>query len=310
MNRLLPIALGVVSAGFILFTGHISIEYVLDRYGGNQIWIVLPVSAIAIEVFGLVAMAELCKRNRFKDALIGIPFLGLAIIATVSFEIGKFTQVSSDSIASRQYEADRFKENREALSILRKKRDAALAKGWKKSATRYQSGINQLQKWAAGTSVSEIDPRATVINRYTGFNSSIINDGMTALIILFLLMGRILTPYWTYRLLPVSVNDPVNRSNGSELSTGIQQRHTDQHNWTAQSAVENFVKQNTQSVKGSRTNTTDLYRSYCIHAALNGLPWLQQRDFGEALGKLGFEKGRKPGNGAISYLDIELCEAA
>ena len=33
------------------------------------------------------------------------------------------------------------------------------------------------------------------------------------------------------------------------------------------------------------------------------------QSFGQALGAFGLKKGRKPGNGAITYLDIELVDA-
>jgi len=129
MRWLLPLSLGLISLGFIIFTGHVSVNFVLDRFGHNPFWIVLSVIAIAIEVLGAVAIAELARRKRFVTAMFGVPFLALAVAATVSFEIGKFAQASSDGIASRQFEADAFEGNRQALAALRRKRDTALKKG-------------------------------------------------------------------------------------------------------------------------------------------------------------------------------------
>ena len=116
MRWALPAALALISTGFVVFTGHVSISFVLNRFGHNPIWILLSVIAIAIEVLGAVAITELARRKRFVMALLSVPFLALAVAATVSFEIGKFAQASSDAIASRQFEADAFEDNRQALA--------------------------------------------------------------------------------------------------------------------------------------------------------------------------------------------------
>ena len=142
-NWILPLALTLIGAGFIVFTGHISIDFVLDRYGADPFWIILSVVAIAVEVLCAVAIAELLRRKHYLTACAGILLLCLAIAITVSFEIGKFAQASSDSVASRQYDADAFAGNRKALSDLRKKRDAALKRARTKSAARYQASIDQ-----------------------------------------------------------------------------------------------------------------------------------------------------------------------
>ena len=89
-NWLLPIALGLVSLGFIAFTGNISIRFVLERYGGDPFWVVLSVVAIAIEVLCAIGITELFKRKHYISALLGIPLLCLAIITTISFELGEF----------------------------------------------------------------------------------------------------------------------------------------------------------------------------------------------------------------------------
>jgi len=102
----------------------------------------------------------------------------------------------------------------------------------------------------------------------------------------------------------------VNRPECTYSGTDELHITTDINNWTAQSAVEFFVNHNTRAVKGSRSGATQLYRAYCMFATDHGLPWLHQKDFGEALGHLGLKKTRTLGNGSVSYLNIELTEAA
>lgn len=123
-------------------------------------------------------------------------------------------------------------------------------------------------------------------------------------------MGRTVTPYWAYCLLSDVKPTQISAASPTKADKHFTQDKEHPKEWSARESVRFFVNRNTQSVKGSRAGATDLYRSYCMFAAKNGLPWLQQRDFGEALGAMGLKKGRKPGNGAVVYLDIELAEAA
>ena len=102
----------------------------------------------------------------------------------------------------------------------------------------------------------------------------------------------------------------MNHQRPLTIETNVLPNHPENTTLTVRVAVEQFVNRKTQTVKGSRTGATDLYRAYTIYAALNGLPWLQQKEFGEILRSLGYEKGRMPGNGAIAYKEIELLEAA
>ena len=296
---------------------------------------VLSVVAIAIEVLCFIGITELSKRKHYISALLGIPFLGLAIITTVSFELGKFTQASSDSIASRQYEADGFNDNRKALTDLRKKRDHALAKGWTKSAAKYQTGIDKLKTWTKGTTVSETNPRAAVITRYTGANSFLINDGFAGLLILFLLMGRTILPYWTYLLCTRSdqtVSEPEfstvqtleqsceHSSKGSISGTKSMSQpklklvHCSENSPVLEDkkqAVRTFLNKHTVPSNGSVISATLLFEAFQAEQLNSRLPKVSQCWFGRVLKELGHtSKARCKNTGRVQYQNIKWKQGA